>query len=252
MEARLEFRNSIIVIVVCLGLRIRNRNRPLTKQQARFPRGQVDNHLPERTISPGVPRPQKLGRVVDVDALVDETEAGARCLQGSQTPADFRVVVARQDLHDRAHGPHGFEVDVGAALALERGADDVVRVPVAGEHHGSRGPVQGVRGVDEPQVRQGQERRRARVVHENSRPVSVDLVGQHFAVQRVGEDGVLVDALRDRLAERGALHGHFGRNRRENVGGAGEFDGHEGVGGDVEGENGRVVTGAEGGADQAC
>lgn len=177
----------------------------------------------------------------------------ANILDTCQASEDLVVVVARHGLHEHAHGPRALEADVRAADAAEGVSGEVVRVALLGQDHASCVLVGGVVGGDEAEEREGEEGREICVVHEDAGAVAVDFKGEDLAVVGVGYDAVGPDGLGDGGAAGGELGGERGvAGLFDEGGGAGEFDAYHGVCGDEEAEDGGVVAGAEGRADEAC
>lgn len=136
---------------------------------------------------------------------------------------------------------------------VERRARQVVRVPVLGEDHLARVLVDAVVPVHEAQQREGQQRRDVGVVHEDLRAVAVDLEGEDVAVPAVVDDAVLQHGLaevRAPLAQRRDEVLPAARGL-DDVRRARQLHGHHGVGGDEEAQDGGVVAGPEGAADEA-
>lgn len=179
-------------------------------------------------------------------------------------------------LDEGGEGPGVEEADVGSADAVKGAAGEVVRVAGGGEQHGAGVAVDlrylvrvGVGEGSEAEKWEGEERGDVGVVHEEVAAVSVCFVGEDFAEFGVRRGAVFEDAgsdgrglLREVVGEAPQGVDVFGVGLslggvesfgvcEEDLRCAAKFDAHHGVGGDEEGEDGRIVAGAEGGADQA-
>lgn len=143
---------------------------------------------------------------LDFDALVDQAE-DADILDAVEALEDLDVVGARHGLHEDGHGPGVAQPDVRAADAGELVTGQEVRVAALREDHAPRVLVDGIVGLDEAEQREGEERGDVRVVHEQMRPVPVDLVGKDLAKLLVGDHRMLVDARFDRLGTGGEVVG---------------------------------------------
>lgn len=124
---------------------------------------------------------------------------------------------------------------------------------IGAENESPRGLVDGVVCIQVGEERSGQEARDIGVIHQVAGAVTVDFVGVERAVDGVVDDAVCGDGVAELGGEAGHIlrEGGLGAQRGDDLGGGVEVVGEHHVGGDEELEDGRVVRGPEGGADEA-
>lgn len=127
-----------------------------------------------------------------------------------------------------------------------------VRV-IGAEDEGPRGLVDEVVSVKVAEERGGQQARDVGVVHKIAGPVTIDFVGVEPAVDGVVDDAVSGDGVAELGRETGHVlrEGGLGAQRGHDLGGGVQVVGEHHVGGDEELEDGGVVRGPKGGADEA-
>jgi len=75
------------------------------ENEPRFSLRQIEHHFSEIRVGPGKPRASVRGRIVDIDALVDEPQARGAGHEGGQVGLDFGIRVGAEDCGDEGHGP---------------------------------------------------------------------------------------------------------------------------------------------------
>ena len=168
--------------------------------------------------------------------------------------AQYLLVAGRcEGAHHDAHGPHHVIAHVGPADALAGLSAEEVGVVVA-EHEAPRVLVDGVVDADVAQVGHGQQRRHVGVVHEVVVAEAVYLEGVDGAVLRVLVHGVLAERLLHLVGQRAAVARQLcvAVHACQYVCGLAQRRYGEEVRGHQIEEDGGVVAGAEGRADESA